>query len=163
MVHHAAVNIRAIAALERLLPSAHASAKSGFVSETATGRGLSPCTESAPLPQISTSAATASPISLVVALPPRSRVRGPSRAPHSARLQPQRLHDQSQRRRRPPRRVIDVIAGIRDRERRGGTPDEVGHVAALLMGQDGAFITGSDFLMDGGVTASYWFGELAPK
>ncbi len=26
-----------------------------------------------------------------------------------------------------------------------------------------AFITGSDFLMDGGVTASYWFGELAPK
>jgi len=31
------------------------------------------------------------------------------------------------------------------------------------MGQDGAFITGSDFLMDGGVTAAYWFGELAPK
>ena len=29
------------------------------------------------------------------------------------------------------------------------------------MGPDGAFITGSDFLMDGGVTASYWFGELA--
>jgi hypothetical protein len=26
---------------------------------------------------------------------------------------------------------------------------------------DGAFITGSDFLMDGGVTASYFFGELA--
>jgi hypothetical protein len=23
--------------------------------------------------------------------------------------------------------------------------------------------TGSDFLMDGGVTASYWYGELAPK
>jgi NAD(P)-dependent dehydrogenase (short-subunit alcohol dehydrogenase family) len=46
---------------------------------------------------------------------------------------------------------------------RGGTPDEVGLVGALLMGPDGAFITGSDFLMDGGVTASYWFGELAPK
>jgi NAD(P)-dependent dehydrogenase (short-subunit alcohol dehydrogenase family) len=45
---------------------------------------------------------------------------------------------------------------------RAGTPDEVGNVGALLMGQDGAFITGSDFLMDGGVTASYWFGELAP-
>jgi hypothetical protein len=29
------------------------------------------------------------------------------------------------------------------------------------MGQDGASITGSDFLMDGGVTASYFFGELA--
>jgi hypothetical protein len=31
------------------------------------------------------------------------------------------------------------------------------------MGPDGAFITGSDFLMDGGVTAAYWCGELAPK
>jgi NAD(P)-dependent dehydrogenase (short-subunit alcohol dehydrogenase family) len=46
---------------------------------------------------------------------------------------------------------------------RAGTPDEVGSVGALLMGADGGFITGSDFLMDGGVTASYWFGELAPK
>ena len=46
---------------------------------------------------------------------------------------------------------------------RAGTPDEVGNVGALLMGPDGAFITGSDFLMDGGVTAAYWFGELAPK
>ena len=46
---------------------------------------------------------------------------------------------------------------------RGGTPDEVGTVGALLMGQDGAFITGSDFLMDGGVTASYFYGELAPQ
>jgi NAD(P)-dependent dehydrogenase (short-subunit alcohol dehydrogenase family) len=46
---------------------------------------------------------------------------------------------------------------------RAGTPDEVGNVGALLMGPDGAFITGSDFLMDGGVTASYWYGDLAPK
>lgn len=46
--------------------------------------------------------------------------------------------------------------------KRAGTPDEVATVAALLMGSDGAFITGSDFLMDGGVTASYWFGELGP-
>ena len=46
---------------------------------------------------------------------------------------------------------------------RGGTPDEVGTVGALLMGADAAFITGSDFLMDGGVTASYWYGELAPS
>jgi NAD(P)-dependent dehydrogenase (short-subunit alcohol dehydrogenase family) len=45
---------------------------------------------------------------------------------------------------------------------RAGTPDEVGSLAALLMGPEGTFITGSDFLMDGGVTASYWFGELAP-
>ncbi len=46
---------------------------------------------------------------------------------------------------------------------RAGTPDEVGSVAALLMGPEGAFITGSDFLMDGGVTASYRFGDLAPE
>lgn len=46
---------------------------------------------------------------------------------------------------------------------RGGTPDEVGAVAALLMGLEGTFISGSDFLMDGGVTAAYWYGELAPK
>ncbi|EGH71241.1 short chain dehydrogenase [Pseudomonas syringae pv. aceris] len=45
---------------------------------------------------------------------------------------------------------------------RGGTPDEVGALAALLMGPEGTFITGSDFLMDGGVTASYWYGDLAP-
>jgi len=44
---------------------------------------------------------------------------------------------------------------------RAGTPDEVGTVGALLMGPDGGFITGSDFLMDGGVTSSYFFGKLA--
>ena len=47
--------------------------------------------------------------------------------------------------------------------RRAGAPDEVGTVGALLMGPDGSFITGSDFLMDGGVTAAYWYGELAPR
>jgi NAD(P)-dependent dehydrogenase (short-subunit alcohol dehydrogenase family) len=46
--------------------------------------------------------------------------------------------------------------------KRAGTPDEVGNVGALLMGADGAFITGSDFLMDGGVTAVYLYGGLAP-
>lgn len=46
---------------------------------------------------------------------------------------------------------------------RAGTPDEVATVAALLMGPDGGFITGSDFLMDGGVTASWFYGDLAPK
>lgn len=56
------------------------------------------------------------------------------------------------------RRMLDISAAGR-----AGTPDEVGNVGALLMGPDGAFITGSDFLMDGGVTAAYWFGELAPK
>jgi len=56
------------------------------------------------------------------------------------------------------RRMLEVSAAGR-----AGTPDEVGNVAALLMGPDGAFITGSDFLMDGGVTAAYWYGDLAPK
>ena len=56
------------------------------------------------------------------------------------------------------RRMIEMSAA-----QRAGTPDEVGNVGALLMGPDGAFITGSDFLMDGGVTAAYWFGELAPQ
>ena len=46
---------------------------------------------------------------------------------------------------------------------RAGTPDEVGTVGALLMGPDGGFITGSDILMDGGVTAAYWYGDLAPQ
>lgn len=46
---------------------------------------------------------------------------------------------------------------------RAGTPDEIASLAALLMSAEGAFITGSDFLMDGGVTASYFYGELAPK
>jgi NAD(P)-dependent dehydrogenase (short-subunit alcohol dehydrogenase family) len=46
---------------------------------------------------------------------------------------------------------------------RAGTPDEVGTIGALLMGPEGAFITGSDFLMDGGVTASYFYGDLAPR
>lgn len=45
---------------------------------------------------------------------------------------------------------------------RAGTPDEVAAVAALLMGPEGTFITGSDWLMDGGVTASFRYGELAP-
>ena len=46
---------------------------------------------------------------------------------------------------------------------RAGTPDEVANVGALLMGPDAAFITGSDFLIDGGVTASYFYGPLAPE
>lgn len=54
------------------------------------------------------------------------------------------------------RRMIEAsVAG------RAGTPDEIATVGALLMGPDGSFITGSDILMDGGVTAAYWFGELA--
>jgi NAD(P)-dependent dehydrogenase (short-subunit alcohol dehydrogenase family) len=48
------------------------------------------------------------------------------------------------------RRMIEVSAAGR-----AGTPDEVGTVGALLMGPEGAFITGSEFLRgrwrDGGL------------
>ena len=43
---------------------------------------------------------------------------------------------------------------------RAGTPDEVGDLAEFLMSSRGRFITGSDFLIDGGTTASYWYGDL---
>ena len=46
---------------------------------------------------------------------------------------------------------------------RPGTADEIANVAELLMSDRGAFITGSDFLIDGGATASYFYGELKPE
>ena len=46
---------------------------------------------------------------------------------------------------------------------RPGTADEVANVAALLMSDAGAFITGSTFLVDGGATASYFYGPLQPE
>ena len=45
---------------------------------------------------------------------------------------------------------------------RPGTADEVANVAELLMSPKGAFITGADFLIDGGATASYFYGPLKP-
>ena len=46
---------------------------------------------------------------------------------------------------------------------RPGTADEVANVAELLMSDKGAFITGADFLIDGGATASYFYGPLKPQ
>ncbi len=46
---------------------------------------------------------------------------------------------------------------------RPGTADEVANVAELLLSEKGAFITGSDFLIDGGATASYFYGPLKPQ
>ncbi|QYN55059.1 SDR family oxidoreductase [Lactobacillus panisapium] len=46
---------------------------------------------------------------------------------------------------------------------RPGTADEVANVAELLMTQQGAFITGSTFLIDGGATANYFYGQQADK
>lgn len=46
---------------------------------------------------------------------------------------------------------------------RPATADEVANVAELLMSPKGAFITGSTFLIDGGATASYFYGPLKPQ
>jgi hypothetical protein len=64
-----------------------------------------------------------------------------------------------------PRDIIGTasmtIAGLC--RRTSWTLDEVETIGALLMGPDGAFIIGSDFLMDGHVTVAFWFGDLALK
>ncbi|MCD8162504.1 MAG: SDR family oxidoreductase [Synergistaceae bacterium] len=46
---------------------------------------------------------------------------------------------------------------------RPGTADEVANAAELIMGPRGAFITGADFLIDGGATASFFYGPLNPE
>lgn len=46
---------------------------------------------------------------------------------------------------------------------RPGTADEIANVAELLLSDRGAFITGADFLIDGGATASYFYGPLKPE
>ena len=46
---------------------------------------------------------------------------------------------------------------------RPGTADEIGALAEFVMGPAGAFISGSDFLADGGATASYYYGPLQPE
>ena len=46
---------------------------------------------------------------------------------------------------------------------RPGTADEVANVAELLMSERAQFITGSTFLVDGGATASYYYGPLQPE
>lgn len=46
---------------------------------------------------------------------------------------------------------------------RPGTADEVADVAELLLNDKSSFITGADFLIDGGATASYFYGPLKPE
>jgi len=43
---------------------------------------------------------------------------------------------------------------------RAGITDEVGDLCEYLMSDKALFITGADFLIDGGTTASYWYGDL---
>lgn len=45
--------------------------------------------------------------------------------------------------------------------KRPGTPDEIASLAELLMDRRSSFITGSDFLADGGITAQYWYGDVS--
>ncbi|MBQ9227262.1 MAG: SDR family oxidoreductase [Eubacterium sp.] len=45
---------------------------------------------------------------------------------------------------------------------RPATADEIANVAELLMSDRGAFITGTTVLIDGGATASYYYGPLQP-
>ena len=46
---------------------------------------------------------------------------------------------------------------------RPGTADEVARVAQPLVSARGAFITGAGFLLDGGATASYFYGPPRPE
>lgn len=46
---------------------------------------------------------------------------------------------------------------------RPGTADEAANAAELMMGPQGTFITGADLLIDGGTTASYFYGPLKPE
>lgn len=46
---------------------------------------------------------------------------------------------------------------------RPGTADEVANIAELLLTEKADFVSGSDFLIDGGATAAYFYGELKPK
>ncbi len=46
---------------------------------------------------------------------------------------------------------------------RPGTADEIADVAELLLNERGAFISGADFLVDGGATAAYLYGHLRPE
>lgn len=68
--------------------------------------------------------------------------------------------------------AIDEFNGIRDDfyknmfakspAGRPGTADEVADVAELLMSERSQYITGSTVLIDGGATASYFYGPLQP-
>lgn len=51
-------------------------------------------------------------------------------------------------------RMIELLSA-----KRADTPNEVENVATLVMSEEGIFITGSDFLMNSGVKAAFWYGE----
>lgn len=47
--------------------------------------------------------------------------------------------------------------------KRPGTADEIADFAKVILDDNSTFITGSDFLIDGGATASYFYGKLKPS
>ncbi|MEE4297674.1 MAG: SDR family oxidoreductase [Wenzhouxiangella sp.] len=55
-------------------------------------------------------------------------------------------------------RMIEASAA-----KRTATADEIASLGAFLMGPEAQFISGSDFLIDGGVTAAYWWGTLGEE
>lgn len=58
---------------------------------------------------------------------------------------------------------VGVTISSQSGHRMPALSQEVANVAELLMSQGGAFITGTDFLIDGGATASYFYGPLKPE
>lgn len=46
---------------------------------------------------------------------------------------------------------------------RPGTADEVANLAELVLSEQAAYMTGSTLLIDGGATASYFYGPLQPN
>lgn len=63
----------------------------------------------------------------------------------------------------PNRWCFSVPEGAFRSSGKPGTADEVANVAEFLMSPDGSFITGSDFLIDGGATASFFYDSLKPE
>lgn len=67
----------------------------------------------------------------------------------------------------PMKKNVMILAGAGQTgmaiaRRMGYGMNEVANIAELLMRPQGAFITGADFLIDGGATASYFYGPLQP-
>ena len=62
-----------------------------------------------------------------------------------------------------PRRAFYKDMFARCPAGRPGTPDEIANLAELLLSDRGSFITGADFLADGGATASWYYGPLRPN
>ena len=86
-------------------------------------------------------------------------MKGYGKAPGNERMEPQ---ENDTKRTNSQNKVFYKNMFARCPAGRPGTADEVANVAELLMSERGAFITGADFLVDGGATAAYFYGALKP-